>query len=235
MNGTDEHTFHVLLCGDSNVGKTTFFMHYKEGTNFDHVVLPPQATVGMDTFYVHFTLPSCDAHVHVYLQDIPGGLQNSAVLPSYLRGVDVFLFLYDITHRASFDNLRSRWRGYRDTYCTRPAEAVSIVIGNKKDLVEGDATEVRQVSREEAKELARDIGAAHCYELSAKGKGPAGLSNLQYPVNIALEHAVKMRRKAQEAARGTEDDFSDPEDNDGTRVKQLTDGRDKTTEGACCD
>lgn len=187
----EEHRFSVLLCGDSNVGKTTFAQHFNEGLAFDHVVLSPQATVAPEFLYVNYDLLSCNVLAHVYLRDMPGGMQNAAALPQLARDVDVFLFLYDMTQRSTFENVRGRWRQYRDAVSPKPGR-VSILIGNKKDLVDAD-NQLRAVDREEAKQLARELQAERCFELAAKAKGREGFTNLRYPLDVALALVVEHR------------------------------------------
>lgn len=230
---TEEHSFKVLLCGDANVGKTTFAQHFDQGLTYDHAVLPPQTTVGFESFYTHYDLPMCQAHVHVELEDMPGGMQHAALLPMYSRESDIFLFLYDLTSRPTFENLRGRWRQFRDDYCTKLEHPITILIGNKKDLVEGLPENERVISREETKQLARDIKAKRCYELSAKSKGKDGLNALRHTLDVALALAVEQRRE-----RAREEENAAPVNELDIFSSYFQEGEKREEEGqkkACCE
>ena len=76
----------------------------------------------------------------------------SHLAPSYFRGATAVIFVYDVTDRASFDNLQALWdlaQPHLAALGTPGKDYVTILIGNKIDL-----TEARVVTAEEATQFA---------------------------------------------------------------------------------
>ena len=78
---------------------------------------------------------------------------------SYYRGANGFIFVYDVTNRASFESVK-RWRDNIGLEMLRQSSLV--LVGNKADL-EGK----REVSEEEGKEMGEKLG-MRFFEVSAK-------------------------------------------------------------------
>ena len=166
-----EYSVWLMLVGDSGVGKSTFatYLEMKE----DRPLEPrekPGVTVGLD--FKIFTRKLYDDtrpgrpqwyEVKVNMLDVPGGEKQGHVPQGMYYRAQGLLFVYDMTRRATFDNLRSRWVVERDKY-GRNVCAVT-VLGNKADLVRSDAA-LRQVSQEDALDLGRELKAQLVTELS---------------------------------------------------------------------
>ncbi len=182
----------VFLAGQFAVGKSNYAMHIKEGSAFQPLIKQP-STIMTDFIIMAYDLEAVHETVRVMLLDAPGRQSAAALVPQSVRHTDIILFVYDITKRASFVALRTDWLPFRDRYCDNK-NVISVLIANKKDLVDKHAAS-REVSQEDARAFAKEIGAAHFYELSAIDIGVDGLELLRLPLDIALTEVVERRRK----------------------------------------
>ena len=148
-------TLKILIIGDSGVGKSSLLLRFTDD-KFD----PDQsATIGVD-FKVKAI--SIDGNlVKLAIWDTAGQERFRTLTPSYYRGAQGVIFVYDCTRRDSFTHLTT-WLTEVDTYATKPG-IVKMLVGNKIDK------DQRQVSRDEGLKFARK----HCMlfiEASAKTK-----------------------------------------------------------------
>lgn len=156
---------YIIFLGASNVGKScyTHFLELNAPAGLDQ---RPPATVGVSFRFFHRTQRAREySTVRFVLVDTAGQDMFRKTLPSTLRKAEVVVYLFDLTERASFDALRSRFWPEVQQHC--PNLRVSIVIGNKADLVGGPNDPSRKVSREEAEAFAKEVGALEYFERSA--------------------------------------------------------------------
>ncbi|KAI9227079.1 MAG: P-loop containing nucleoside triphosphate hydrolase protein [Piptocephalis tieghemiana] len=149
-------TLKLLLIGNSSVGKSSILLRFT-----DDAFLPQEetsATIGVD-----FKVKMMDLEGKRYkltIWDTAGQERFRTLTSSYYRGAQGVILVYDVTNRATFDQL-DVWFKELDTYATHK-EVVKMVVGNKVDK-ESD----RVVSLEEGQALAEEKGALFC-ECSAK-------------------------------------------------------------------
>jgi small GTP-binding protein len=91
------------------------------------------------------------------LWDTGGQERYKSLIPAYLKNTNCAVFIFDVTSRDSFTNLKNWIKIFEDN---RPEDAATIILGNKIDLP-------RRVSQAEAKEQAR-ISDMPYFEVSAK-------------------------------------------------------------------
>ncbi|XP_021231220.1 putative Ras-related protein Rab-42 isoform X1 [Numida meleagris] len=149
------YQFRVIMLGDSTVGKSSLLRRYTEGVFLDAV----NQTVGVD-FYVQFVELEPGLHVKLQFWDTAGQERFRSVTRSYYRNSAGGMLLFDLTNRASFDNVQRWHREVTDT--VQPFHVVFLLVGHKSDL----AAE-RKVGRREAERLAASLGAQYV-ETSAK-------------------------------------------------------------------
>ncbi|XP_006797100.1 ras-related protein Rab-26-like [Neolamprologus brichardi] len=125
--------FKVMLVGDSGVGKTCLLVRFKDGAFLAGSFI---STVGIDFRNKVMTIDA----VKVKLQS-------------------ALLLLYDVTNKASFDNIRA-WLTEIHEYAQQ--DVVVMLLGNKADV-----THDRVVKREEGEKLAKEFGVPFM-ETSAK-------------------------------------------------------------------
>uniref|UniRef100_A0AC34RND3 Ras-related protein Rab-18 n=1 Tax=Panagrolaimus sp. JU765 TaxID=591449 RepID=A0AC34RND3_9BILA len=134
-------TLKILIVGESGVGKSSLMLRFVDDT-FD----PEQsATIGVD---FRVTTVNIDNQlVKLAIWDTAGQERFRTLTPSYYRGGQGIICVYDVSNRASFDRL-GHWIAELDTYCTK-SDAVKMLVGNKIDV------EDRVVSREEGLQFAK--------------------------------------------------------------------------------
>ncbi|XP_040032363.1 ras-related protein Rab-26 isoform X1 [Gasterosteus aculeatus] len=95
--------FKVMLVGDSGVGKTCLLVRFKDGAFLAGSFI---STVGID---FRNKVMSIDAvKVKLQIWDTAGQERFRSVTHAYYRDANALLLLYDVTNKASFDNIRER-------------------------------------------------------------------------------------------------------------------------------
>ncbi|XP_074832482.1 ras-related protein Rab-39B-like [Carettochelys insculpta] len=155
MDSLWHYQFRVIMLGDSTVGKSSLLKRYTEGTFLDSI----NQTVGVD-FYVHFVELQPGLRIKLQFWDTAGQERFRSVTRSYYRNSAGAVLMFDLTNRASFENIREWHQEVTDT--VKPFHVVFVLVGHKSDLVAQ-----RQVEQKEAKKLASTLGAKYI-ETSAK-------------------------------------------------------------------
>eukprot|EP00026_Physarum_polycephalum_P010745 Phypoly_transcript_10922.p1 GENE.Phypoly_transcript_10922~~Phypoly_transcript_10922.p1 ORF type:complete len:192 (+),score=22.75 Phypoly_transcript_10922:90-665(+) len=128
----------VVIVGDSGAGKTSIMMRLVDNT-FD----PTRTTTGIDSMTKIANLG--DKTVKLQIWDTAGQERFSTITPSFFRGAIGAIVVYDITNKASFDNVWS----WMHTITDSAMVPCRFVIGNKTDL-----QSTRVVKTSEGQELA---------------------------------------------------------------------------------
>ncbi|KAL7070533.1 hypothetical protein ACQ4LE_010642 [Meloidogyne hapla] len=134
-------TLKILTIGESGVGKSSLISRFVDD-KFDPEMA---ATIGVD-FRIR-TITIDDKLVKLAIWDTAGQERFRTLTPSYYRGGQGIILVYDVSSRASFESLE-HWLLEVDTYCTR-ADAIKMLVGNKID------EDFRVVTREEGAQFAR--------------------------------------------------------------------------------
>jgi len=135
-------TLKILIIGESGVGKSSLLLRFANDT-FDPEI---SATIGVD-----FKVKEMDNHgnkIKLAIWDTAGQERFRTLTPSYYRGGQGAILVYDVTCRESFQKVED-WLTELETYSTSP-DIKKILVGNKCDM-EGE----RMVSRDEGKNFAR--------------------------------------------------------------------------------
>eukprot|EP00897_Mesotaenium_endlicherianum_P008626 jgi/Mesen1/7792/ME000408S06914 len=141
---SDSYLFKMVLIGDSGVGKTNLASRYAHNEFYTD----SKATIGVE--FRSKTLEIDGKEVKAQLWDTSGQERYRAVTSVYYRGAVGALLVYDISRRATFDNV-SQW--LREIRCQGDTNLVVMLVGNKTDLAH-----LRAVSTEAGKELAAQEG-----------------------------------------------------------------------------
>eukprot|EP00933_Yihiella_yeosuensis_P065289 TRINITY_DN69003_c0_g1_i1.p1 TRINITY_DN69003_c0_g1~~TRINITY_DN69003_c0_g1_i1.p1 ORF type:complete len:314 (+),score=33.17 TRINITY_DN69003_c0_g1_i1:75-944(+) len=137
----------LLMLGDSNTGKSEFMQKYCRTNDNSSFI----TSIGID-----FKIKDVDiAGVKTKLQiwDTAGQERFRTISPSYFRGAQGVLVLYNISCEQSFTGIVT-WVKQIDDSCSPTTQR--ILIGN---LPESDKERPRVISTERGQELANQIGA----------------------------------------------------------------------------
>jgi small GTP-binding protein len=144
--------FKTVLLGDGGVGKTAIIQRVSTGI-FQPNIAP---TVGATFTGVSHDTP--DGTVKFQVWDTAGQEKFRELVPLYFRNAVIALVVFDLTSRASFDNVDEWVRTLRGV----TPECVVGLIGNKCDLAD-----LRAVAEEDGEALAGRCGAVFYTETSA--------------------------------------------------------------------
>ncbi|XP_035606941.1 ras-related protein Rab-26 isoform X1 [Oncorhynchus keta] len=144
----------VMLVGDSGVGKTCLLVRFKDGAFLAGSFI---STVGID--FRNKVLNIDALKVKLQIWDTAGQERFRSVTHAYYRDAHALLLLYDVTNKASFDNIKA-WLTEIHEYAQQ--DVVLMLLGNK-----ADATHERVVKREEGEKLAKEFSVPFM-ETSAK-------------------------------------------------------------------
>ncbi|ELT87498.1 hypothetical protein CAPTEDRAFT_21450 [Capitella teleta] len=151
-------TLKLLIIGETGVGKSSLLLRFTDDT-FD----PEQsATIGVD-FKVK-TIQVDGNRAKLAIWDTAGQERFRTLTPSYYRGAQGCILVYDVCSQASFAKL-DNWLNELETFSTKH-DIVKMLVGNKIDK------EPREVSREEGLKFARRY---HMLFIEASAKTKEGV------------------------------------------------------------
>ena len=154
-----------VLCGEASVGKSALLRCFS-----DQPFQENSTSTIAGAFYSKI-LTIKNQQVNLEIWDTAGSERYHSVIPSFFRNASAIAIIYDITNRASFENLKF-WSEF--VSMNAPPDAVIFIVGNKVDLEEN-----RVVSYEEGKRFCQSIEAHSFLETSAKtGEAVDGLFTL---------------------------------------------------------
>lgn len=148
-----DYLLKIVIVGDSSVGKSCILTRYTKNT-FDNNTT---ATVGVELSSKLFKKDQSIINVHLW--DTAGQERFASITNAYYKGANGAVVVYDITRRATFENV-DKWMGEIRSMC--PDDLVIFLVGNKSDLVEE-----REVTTEEGIAKAKMLNASFI-EASAK-------------------------------------------------------------------
>jgi len=148
-----DKTCSILLLGDTSVGKTCLISRYANGVFREDYI----QTVGID--YVSKQEIINDKNINIKLWDTAGQERFKALTPTYLRGAEGIVLVYDVTNLESFESLKFWIESLKSNLGENSLPTV--INGNKIDLDD------RDVSSEDAKKFAQSNNFKY-FETSAK-------------------------------------------------------------------
>ncbi|XP_048867039.1 ras-related protein Rab-18-B-like isoform X1 [Brienomyrus brachyistius] len=134
-------TLKILIIGESGVGKSSLLLRFTDDM-FDPDLA---ATIGVDFKVKTIAVDGNKAKLAIW--DTAGQERFRTLTPSYYRGAQGVILVYDVTKRDTFTKL-DNWLNELETYCTR-YDLVKMLVGNKIDK------ENHEVDRNEGLKFAR--------------------------------------------------------------------------------
>ena len=148
----DEIILKILILGDMSVGKTTLLLKYIDNYTPELYI----STLGID--YKTKNIVYNNTNIILQIWDTVGQEKFQVVTKSFVKGSDGIIYMYDITQKQSFINIK-RWLEDTEDYSLR---AKKIIVGNKIDMEER-----REVTEEMKNKLLNEID-IDLVEISAK-------------------------------------------------------------------
>lgn len=134
----------AVAIGDSGVGKTSLIQMFEHSRFTDNF----KPTIGADFSNKEISIDG--RLVMLQIWDTAGQERYQSLGTAFYRGADCCFLVYDITNKASLDNIEN-WKNsfLQKSMVESPDSFPFMVVGNKTDL---DATQ-RVVSDEQAKQF----------------------------------------------------------------------------------
>ena len=145
----------ISLLGEGTVGKTQLCNYFTEKKFEENDIF----TVGFDIKTIEYKLKN-DEKIKIKIWDTAGQERFRNMVFQYLNNTNGIIFVYDITNRESFNQLRNWIKNVKNKI--NLDEIPFIIFGNKLDL-----SEQRMVDSEEGKTFADKLSCSF-YETSAK-------------------------------------------------------------------
>ena len=183
-----ENSINLLLLGSTTVGKTSFAQRVFKNQFKEETI----STLGIDIETTVAELYGC--LVKIELWDTVGQERLRSLPQKYYSKGDGFFLLYDVTDRKSFEDIsgwiqdirKARGNANENELKKKPDDEVLVLIGNKIDLIDK-----RQVTKEEAKELAKQFNVKY-YETSCK----QGINLYEILCDIIIQASANNRRES---------------------------------------
>ena len=116
----------IIVAGAKDVGKTSLIRRFVS----DIFQTDTVGTIGVDFMTKRLNLGSNE--IRLSLWDFAGEKKFRSMFPSYCSGASAAIILFDITHRASFDDLIDWMELFENSSCS--TEILKVLIGSKHDL-----------------------------------------------------------------------------------------------------
>ena len=151
-----------VAVGDGTVGKSATLISYTTNT------FPDSYTPTVFDNYT-CTLMVDGKPVMLALFDTAGQFEMDRLRPLSYGGADLFLVVFSVVDRNSFDNIRSAWVPEITHYSPKTP---FLLVGNKCDLADDVRMQSKLIKDDEAHALAKELGAVcyiSCSALTQKG------------------------------------------------------------------
>jgi small GTP-binding protein len=136
-----DYILKLLIIGDANVGKTTYFNKIQNNTAYFS-----GSTIGVDFTKMYYTIR--DKHVNVIIWDTAGQERFQSVVRSYFRDTCGAVLMFDISNPLTWQRIEYWLKTLlHDQKCSH--EHPILLLGNKSDLPNLiDSNEIQRVVKE---------------------------------------------------------------------------------------
>ena len=149
--------FKVCVFGDGGVGKTTLIRRFLTKIFEEDIKM----TIGADFSIKNLELDGKQVTLRIW--DFAGEERFRVLLPSFAKGADGGIFMFDITRYVSIKEIDD-WLSIFEYFVSDTKMKIPIImVGGKSDL-----EDKRSVESEEAMELSKNYGLHGYFECSSK-------------------------------------------------------------------
>jgi len=181
-----DYLFILVLIGDSGVGKSCLLLRFADDKWTDSYI----STIGVD-FKIR-TIELDSKTIKLQIWDTAGQERFRTISSTYYRGAHGIIVVYDVTSRASFENVQ-RWLTEIDKYARENVN--KLLVGNKADMAD-DEKGHRQVSQQDGKNFA-EARSIPFLETSAKS------GTFVDTAFLMMAHEIKNKMTAPGGSSGT--------------------------------
>ena len=153
MSNSDSKTYKVLVIGDASTGKTSLTHRYLTGIFVDSVRL----TIGVDFFSKR--IKRDNERIKLQIWDFGGEERYRFLLPTYSKGANGAMILYDITRQRTIQTIPEYVKIVRESAGDIPI----LLVGSKIDL-----EEYREVTYDFGVSIAKSNSLNSFVEISSK-------------------------------------------------------------------
>jgi small GTP-binding protein len=122
-----DYKIKIILCGDSGVGKSTFFNRLK----YDNNNLEITPTIGVDFLTINHVYK--DKRIKLHVWDTAGEERYRAIISSYFKDISACIIMFDLTNIKSLESVKY-WVSMANKYSSCDHHHPIFLFGNKKDL-----------------------------------------------------------------------------------------------------
>jgi len=145
----------VIIIGDPSVGKTSLLRRIIDNTFSDKYL----STLGVDFSFKHLEVSGKKIKLQIW--DTAGQEKYRSLITTYYRHTNGVIVVFDLDSPSSFKNVVTNWVGHLVAYITGETPKL-LILGNKLDLVKGDASrksavQVKRELEQNGKCLLRDL------------------------------------------------------------------------------
>ena len=101
---SDDKRFKIIMVGDPNVGKTTFFWQYIEG---EFLAEKSAACTTIDFKIKEISVEQ--EKIKIYIWDTAGQEKYRSIVATYFKGCDGVILMFDLTHPVSLKDATTKW------------------------------------------------------------------------------------------------------------------------------
>ena len=149
--------FKVCIFGDGGVGKTTLIKRFLTKIFEEDIKM----TIGADFSVKNVEINGKQITLRIW--DFAGEERFRVLLPSFAKGADGGIFMFDITRYSSINDIND-WLSIFEYFVSDTQMKIPIImVGGKSDL-----EEKRSVETEEAMELSQKLNLYGYFECSSK-------------------------------------------------------------------
>lgn len=129
MSSQADYTFKLILAGDTQVGKTSFFQTLQD---IRQSRIDTTTTIGVDLAVLHYNINN--KHVKIQLWDTAGQERFQSIARTYFRNICGIVLMFDVSKPETFYSLK-KWIDIIEYENKCEHNHPVLLLGNKSELI----------------------------------------------------------------------------------------------------